>query len=101
MPKISIDVNSTGSEVYLRGDITALKKHRYAWGYIKDYLRPIECADKIAIPVGEEEPVAVLTKVRDMLNKYKFTEEQSESSSKVLLDFYEECGETGYLRNAG
>lgn len=90
MPKISIDVNSTGSEVYLRGDITALKKHRYAWGYIKDYLRPIECADKIAIPVGEEEPVAVLTKVRDMLNKYKFTEEQSESSSKVLLDFYEE-----------
>lgn len=40
--------------------------------------------------MGEEEPVAVLTKVRDMLNKYKFTEEQSESSSKVLLDFYEE-----------
>lgn len=90
MPKISIDVNSTGSEVYLRGDITALKKHRYAWGYVKDYLRPIESADKIAIPVGDEEPVVVLTKVRDMLNKYKFTEAQSESSNKILLDFYEE-----------
>lgn len=90
MPKISIDVNSDGSEIYLLGEINALKKHRYAWGYVKDYLKPIVDVDKITIPVGEEETVAVLTKVRDMLIKYKFTEEQSESSSKVLLDFYEE-----------
>lgn len=90
MPKISIDVNLDGSEIYLRGEITALKKHRYAWGYAKDYLKPIVEADKITIPVDEEETVAVLTKVRDMLIKYKFTEEQSESSNKVLLDFYEE-----------
>ena len=90
MPKISIDVNSDGSEIYLLGEINALKKHRYAWGYVKDYLKPIMDVDKITIPVGEEETVAVLTKVRDMLIKYKFTEEQSESSSKVLLDFYEE-----------
>lgn len=90
MPKISIDVNLDGSEIYLRGEITALKKHRYAWGYVKDYLKPIVDTDKITIPVGEEETVAVLTKVRDMLIKYKFTEEQSASSNKVLLDFYEE-----------
>ena len=67
MPKISIDVNLDGSEIYLRGEITALKKHRYAWGYAKDYLKPIVEADKITIPVDEEETVAVLTKVRDML----------------------------------
>lgn len=90
MPKISIDVNSDGNEIYLHGDINALTKHRYAWGYVKSYLHPVVETDKITIPVGEEETVTVLTKVRDMLIKYKFTEEQSASSSKVLLDFYEE-----------
>ena len=90
MPKISIDVNSDGNEIYLQGEINALTKHRYAWGYVKNYLHPVVETDRIIIPVGEEETVAVLTKVRDMLIKYKFTEEQSESSSKVLLDFYEE-----------
>ena len=90
MPTISLDVNFDGSEIYLLGEVAALKKHRYAWGYVKDYLNPIVQDDKIIIPVGEEETVAVLTKVRNMLVKYKFTEEQSESSSKVLLDFYEE-----------
>ena len=54
-----------------------MKKHRYAWGYVKDYLNPIVEDDKIIIPVGEEETVAVLTKVRNMLVKYKFTEAEA------------------------
>lgn len=90
MPKISIDVSCDGSEIYLLGEINALKKHRYAWGYVKDYLNPIVDVDKIIIPTGDEDTVTVLTKVRNMLIKYKFTEEQSASSSKVLHDFYEE-----------
>ena len=90
MSKISIDVNFDGSEIYLLGEINALKKNRYAWGYVKDYLNPVVEGDRIIIPVCEEETVVVLTKVRDMLIKYKFTEEQSESSNKILHDFYEE-----------
>ena len=90
MPKISIDVSANGNEIYLLGEINALRRHRYAWGYAKDYLNPIVEEDKITIPVGDEETVHVLTKVRDMLIKYKFSEEESESSSKILLDFYEE-----------
>ena len=89
MPKISIDVSFDGSEIYLLGEIAELKKHRYAWGYVKDYLKPTVNADRIIIPVREgEETVKVLTKVREMLIKYNFSEEQSESSNKVLLDFY-------------
>lgn len=90
MPKIAIDISSDGKEIYLLGEISALKKHRYAWGFVKDYLNPIVKTDRIAIPVGDAEPISVLSKVRDMLIKYKFSEEQSESSSRVLLDFYEE-----------
>ena len=90
MSKISIDVKFDGSEIYLLGEINELKKNRYAWGYVKDYLNPVVEGDRIVIPVCEEETVAVLTKVRDMLIKYKFTEEQSESSNKILHDFYEE-----------
>lgn len=90
MPKISIDISSDGNEIYLLGEINALQKHRYAWGFVKDYLNPIVKIDRIVIPVGDAEPVSVLSKVRGMLVKYKFSEEQSESSSKVLLDFYEE-----------
>lgn len=90
MPRISIDISSDGNEIYLLGEINALQKHRYAWGFVKDYLNPIVKTDRIVLPVGDAEPVSVLSKVRDMLVKYKFSEEQSESSSKVLLDFYEE-----------
>ena len=90
MPKIIIDVSSSGNEIHLLGEINALRRHRYAWGYIKDYLNPIVEPDRIVIPVENEETINVLTKVRDMLIKYKFSEEQSASSNKVLLDFYEE-----------
>lgn len=90
MSKISIDVNSDGSEIYLLGEINALRKHRYAWGYVKDYLNPIVEVDRIIIPVGEAETVTILTKIREMLIKYKFSEEQSDSSSKILQSFYEE-----------
>lgn len=90
MPKIAIDISSDGNEIYLRGEINALQNHRYAWGFVKDYLNPIVKTDRIVIPVGDAEPVSVLSKVRDMLVKYKFSEEQSESSNKILVDFYEE-----------
>lgn len=83
-------MNLDGSKVYLLGDVGALKKHRYAWGYIKDYLNPSIEDNRIVIPVGNQDTVAVLTKVRAMLIKYKFTETESESSNKILQDFYEE-----------
>lgn len=90
MPKITIDVNIDGNEIYLLGDINALMKHRYAWGYVRDYLKPTVENDRIIIPVGEADTIVILTKVRDMLAKYKFTEMQSDASNQVLLDFYEE-----------
>lgn len=36
MAKISIDFDQTKNEVYLKGDISALQKHRYAWRYVRD-----------------------------------------------------------------
>ena len=90
MATISIDIDSAKNEIYLYGDIDALKKHRFAWGYIKDYLHPFIEDSRIVIPIGDDEPIVMLTKIREMLKKYKFSEAESESSDRVLNDFYEE-----------
>ena len=90
MAVISIDLDSLKKEIYLLGDISVLRNHRFAWRYIKDYLHPQVEQDKIIVSFGEDEPVAILTAIRDMLKKYGFQEEQTESSERILLDFYEE-----------
>lgn len=45
---------------------------------------------RIVIPVMDEEPFPILSAIRSMLSKYGFTEKKTESSEKILLDFYEE-----------
>lgn len=90
MAVISIDLDSMKKEIYLLGDISALKKHRFAWRYIIDYFHPQVEQDKIVISFGEDEPVVILTAIRDMLKKYGFQEEHTKSSERILLDFYEE-----------
>ena len=90
MPNISIDYNPTENELYLLGDLLALQKHRYAWRYVRDYLHPVVEEDHITIPVGEREPFSVLSDVSAMLSKYGFTEAQSDSSERVIRDYYEE-----------
>jgi len=90
MSTISIDIDSSKNEIYLLGEIDALKKHRFAWGYLKDYLHPIVEFKRVIIPIGDNEPVELLSKIRAMLVKYGFEELKSESSERVLLDFYEE-----------
>lgn len=90
MATISIDINTNKGEIYLLGDIDKIKKNRYAWRYIKDYLHPLDQSDRIIIPMGNEDAVVILSKVQDMLVKYGFEEKHSDSSEKVLTDFYAE-----------
>ncbi|MBR0374174.1 MAG: DEAD/DEAH box helicase [Mogibacterium sp.] len=90
MAKISVDFDSNKNEIYLLGDIAALQKHRYAWRYVRDYLCPSIEIERIIIPVGESEPFAVMSKISSMLEKYGFTEAQSDSSERMIRDFYEE-----------
>lgn len=87
---ISIDFDSTKNEVYLFGDIAFLKKNRFAWRYMQDYLHPRVENNQIIIPVGDNEPFAVMSNISAMLAKYGFSEIQSESSEKVIQDYYEE-----------
>lgn len=90
MSNISIDFDSTKNEIYLLGDIAALQKSRFAWRYARDYLHPSVEDDKIVIPVGDSEPFSVMSNISSMLAKYGFSEVQSESSEKVIQDYYEE-----------
>lgn len=90
MANISIDFNPTKNEIYLLGDIVALQKNRFAWRYTRDYLRPNVADNRIIIPVGDNEPFAVMSNISSMLAKYGFSESQSKSSEKVVQDYYEE-----------
>ena len=90
MASISIDFDSAKNEIYLLGDIDALQKHRYAWRYIQDYLHPKVESIHIIIPVAENDPYTVISNIRAMLSKYGFVETQSNSSEKVIRDYYEE-----------
>lgn len=90
MASISIDFDSAKNEIHLLGDITALQKNRFAWRYAKDYLHPNVADNCIIISVGDSEPFAVLSNISSMLTKYGFSESQSESSEKVIQDYYEE-----------
>lgn len=90
MANISIDFDSTQNEIYLLGDIAALQKNRFAWRYVRDYLYPNVKNDCIIIPVGDSEPFVVMSNISSMLAKYGFSEMQSESSEKVVQDYYEE-----------
>lgn len=87
---ISIDFDSAKSEIYLLGDITALQKNRFAWRYVKDFLHPIISEDRIIIPVGNNDTFSVMSNISSMLAKYGFSEAQSESSEKVVQEYYEE-----------
>lgn len=87
---ISIDFDSSKSEIYLLGDITALQKNRFAWRYVKDFLHPIISEDRIIIPVGNNDTFSVMSNISSMLAKYGFSEAQSESSEKVVQEYYEE-----------
>lgn len=90
MPNISIDFDSAKNEIYLFGDTTALQKNRFAWRYVKDFLHPSIAGDRVIISIGNNEPFSVMSKISSMLEKYGFSEVQSSSSEKVVLDYYEE-----------
>lgn len=87
---ISIDYDSSKKEIYLTGDVDALKKNRFAWRYVKDYLHPIVEEKRIVISINEDEPFSVLSKISSMLSKYGFSEVQSDSSEQVLQDYFNE-----------
>ena len=90
MASISIDFDSSKKELHLLGDVVALRKHRFAWNYVRTYLHPIIEDTYITIPVGSSEPFSVISKISSMLSKYGFIEIQSDSSEKVIHDYYEE-----------
>ncbi len=89
MPLISIDYDPLLKQIYLAGDIKALKKHRYAWNYFKGY-HPIEDEDFITIDIGDNEPVEILSKINDALKKYGFECNLTDSSERIIIDFREE-----------
>ena len=90
MSNISIDFNPAKSEIYLYGDIVTLQKHRFAWRYVKDFLHPIISENCIIIPVGDNDTFSVMSNISALLAKYVFSEAQSESSEKVVKEYYEE-----------
>lgn len=90
LTSISIDYDSSKKEIYLTGDIDALKKNRFAWRYVKDYLHPVVEEKRIVISINEDEPFSVLSKISSMLSKYGFSEVQSDSSEQVLQDYFNE-----------
>lgn len=90
MATISIDYNSDRNEIVLLGDISDLQRHRYAWRYVRDYLHPVVESEHITIPVSDNEPFDVMSNISSMLAKYGFTEAQSESTEKIVLEYYEE-----------
>lgn len=90
MATISIDFDSSNRLIYLLGDIDSLQRNRFAWRYVKSSLSAVVESGRITIPVGENEVVSVLSRIRTMLTKYGFDEQQTQTSEKVLLDFYEE-----------
>lgn len=90
MANISIDFNPAKSEIYLYGDIVTLQKHRFAWRYVKDFLHPIISENCIIIPVGDNDTFSVMSNISALLAKYGFSEAQSESSEKVVKEYYEE-----------
>ena len=90
MANISIDFDPSKNEIYLLGDIKALQKHRFAWRYARDYLNPTIEAERIVIPVGDNEPYVVMSNISSMLAKYGFIEDQSKSTEQVVIDYYEE-----------
>lgn len=90
MANISIDFDSTKNEIYLIGDIISLQKHRFAWRYARDYLHPRVENNQIVIPIEDSEPYAVMSNISSMLAKYGFSEVQSESSEKMIQDYYAE-----------
>lgn len=63
MATISIDYNSENKEVYLCGDIEAIKRNRFAWRYVRDYFSPREEMGRIVIPVMDEEPFPMILSI--------------------------------------
>lgn len=90
MANITLDYNSSNNSIILKGDINSLQKNRYAWRYIRDYLQPQIIDDCITIPVGDNDSFKVLSDVSSMLAKYGFTETDSDSSEKLIQNYYEE-----------
>lgn len=90
MATISIDYSAEKNEFYLLGDISDFMKNRYAWRFTRDYFNVSVENSSLVLPIGENEPVLLLTKIDEMLVKYGFTHVQSDTSEQLLLDFYEE-----------
>lgn len=87
---IFLDFDSSKNEIILLGNIAALQDNRFAWRYIRDYLYPRVESDRIIVPVIEDEPFAIMSRISSMLKKYGFSEAQSESTNRVIQDYYEE-----------
>ena len=92
MATISIDYNSENKEVYLCGDIEAIKRNRFAWRYVRDYFSPREEMGRIVIPVMDEEPFPILSAIRSMLSKYGFTEKKTEIEQNRCAMACQGCG---------
>ncbi|WP_411677114.1 DEAD/DEAH box helicase [Caproicibacter sp.] len=90
MSKVSIDIDTSQRYIYLTGDIDALQANRYVMRYLRDFFNPSIEESRISIEIGGNEINQVLSNVRNMLSKYGFEESRSESTNRVLQNFYEE-----------
>mgnify|MGYP001004883199 CR=1 FL=1 len=90
MPKITIDANLPANEIYLVGDISELRKHRYAIAYMKGYLDPTFQENSITISIKNNDAEKLLSDIEKMLKKYGFEEQLSETTQHIFNDYYEE-----------
>lgn len=90
MPKITIDIDSSTTQLLLSGDIFLLSSNRFANRYLRDYLKPIFERNKIIVPCDSNNIEQTLANIRNMLKKYGFEEEKSDTISAILTDYYEE-----------
>lgn len=90
MTKVNVDYNKNNNEIVLTGDINVLIKNRFALNYIKNFLTKNITNEMIIIPIGDNVPQDILSAVSTMLKKYSILEGKSDSSEKILKDFWEE-----------
>ncbi|MEA4871532.1 MAG: DEAD/DEAH box helicase [Synergistaceae bacterium] len=90
MSKITIDTNLSKNEIYLVGDISALRANRYAVAYMKEYLAPTFQENKINIAIKDNNAEELLSNIHNMLKKYGFEEQLSETTQRIFTDYYEE-----------
>jgi len=89
VPKVSIDYNRSDGIILLSGDIASLVNNRYAKRYILDYLTK-DISIPLIVKVEGDEVQFKISMIVDMLTKYGYESNLTQTSEKIVTDFFEE-----------